>query len=400
MAFKRVQEIIEEIAEGRMVIVVDDEDRENEGDLVIAASKASAENINFMAKNGRGLICVPMTADRLRELGLRRMVESSADLYDTAFTVSVDSRAGITTGISAADRALTVKLLADPASKPSDFVQPGHVFPLIAKEGGVLRRAGHTEAAVDFSRLAGLEPAGVICEIMNHDGTMARLPELEEFASRFSLSICTIADLIQYRRQTEKLIKRDVETRLPTEYGEFKLTVYSSLLEDLQHLALVMGEPDPDNPALVRVHSQCLTGDVFRSARCDCGTQLDTAMRLIAKEKKGALIYMRQEGRGIGLANKIKAYALQDEGRDTVEANLELGFAPDIRDYGIGAQIIKDLGFRKIRLLTNNPKKIIGLQGFDLEIVERVSIESHPCVDNAKYLMTKKDKLGHMLNNM
>lgn len=400
MGFAPIKKIIEETAAGRIVIVVDDEDRENEGDLVMAAEKASPRDINFMAGRGRGLICVPMTGARLKKLGLRRMVEASADRYDTAFTVSVDSRKGTTTGISAADRALTVNRLADPSAKEDDFVRPGHVFPLIASEGGVLRRAGHTEAAVDIARLAGLEPAGVICEILNEDGTMARLPDLERFGGEFNLSICTIADLIQYRRQTEKLIRREIETRMPTEYGEFKMILYSEVPEDTNHIALVMGDPGPEEPALVRVHSQCLTGDVFRSERCDCGRQLHTAMRMIAGEKRGALIYMRQEGRGIGLYNKIRAYALQDRGRDTVEANLELGFEPDIRDYGIGAQIIRDLGFRKIKLLTNNPKKIIGLNGFDIQISSRVPIEAEPCGSSAKYLKTKKDKLGHLLNNM
>ncbi len=400
MAFTPIREIISQFRAGRIVVVVDDEDRENEGDLVIAAEKATPEDINFMTKRGRGLICAPLTEERLRELGLRRMVEESADRYDTAFTVSVDSKSGTTTGISAHDRAVTVNRLALSGAQEADFVQPGHVFPLIAKKGGVLRRAGHTEAAVDLARLAGLNPAGVICEILNEDGTMARLPELEKFAAKFDLSICTIADLIQYRRQTEKLITKALETRLPTEYGVFRLMLYHSDLEDAHHIALVMGNPDPERPSPVRVHSQCLTGDVFRSARCDCGLQLDTALRHIAREKHGALIYMRQEGRGIGLYNKLKAYALQDEGRDTVEANIELGFAPDLRDYGIGAQILRDLGFKKIKLLTNNPKKIIGLQGFDLEISERLPIETKSCADNENYLRTKKLKLGHMLDNM
>ncbi len=399
MNFTPIKEIIKKIAEGEMVIVVDDEDRENEGDLVAAAEKITPDGINFMAKHGRGLICVPMTRRRLKDLGLRRMVENSSDAYDTAFTVSVDYRLGTTTGISAHDRALTVNRLADPGTSSDDFIQPGHIFPLIAKEGGVLRRAGHTEAAVDLAGFAGLQPAGVICEILNEDGTMSRLPELKKFSKKFNIPICTIADLIQYRRQTEKLVRREIETSLPTMYGDFKMILYTTDIEDVEHIALVLGEPAPDHSALVRVHSECLTGDVFHSARCDCGLQLITSLEKIAEAGSGALVYMRQEGRGIGLLNKLKAYKLQDQGKDTVEANIELGFAPDLRDYGIGAQILRDLGYKKIRLLTNNPKKIIGLQGFDLEIVERVPLETKPGKHNINYLSTKKKKLGHLLDN-
>lgn len=398
MQFTPVEDILKHFGEGGMVIVVDDEDRENEGDLIVAADRAGPADINFMAKHGRGLICLPMESERLQALGLKRMVEASADRYDTAFTVSVDAKEGITTGISAHDRATTVRKLASPGALPGDFVQPGHVFPLMARPGGVLRRAGHTEAAVDLARLSGLTPAGVICEIMNDDGTMARLPELEKFSEKFKLPICTIADLIQHRRRNEKLIRRVLETKFPTEYGEFKLILYESDIEESQHVALIMGEPAADRALPVRVHSQCLTGDVFRSSRCDCGPQLEAALKFIACEGAGAVVYMRQEGRGIGLLNKLKAYALQDNGRDTVEANIELGFAPDIRDYGIGAQILRDLGFRRIRLLTNNPKKIIGLQGFDLEVTERIPLETTACPHNEKYLRTKKEKMGHILN--
>ncbi len=403
--FNTIEEIIKDIESGKMVIVIDDESRENEGDLVMAASGATQEKINFMAKFGRGLVCVPMTHERLEVLGLHLMINflpheapgGYEDKFQTAWRISVDARNGITTGISAGDRAHTIKVLIDEKSKPQDLIRPGHIFPLAAKEGGVLVRAGHTEAAVDLARLAGMYPAGVICEIMNDDGTMARTPELKQFAKTHSLKICTIASLIEYRRRKELLVKKIEETRLPTAFGEFTLSLYQSMIDQSDHLALVMGDIKKGEPTLVRVHSSCLTGDIFSSLRCDCGEQLERALQLIQSEGKGVLIYMNQEGRGIGLVNKIHAYALQDKGMDTVEANEALGFPADLRDYGIGAQILADLGIKKIRLLTNNPRKIIGLEGYGLEVVERVEIQVKPTKVNKKYLKAKKEKLGHLL---
>jgi 3,4-dihydroxy 2-butanone 4-phosphate synthase/GTP cyclohydrolase II len=395
--FDKIDDVIADIAAGRLVIVTDDADRENEGDLVLAAEKATPDAINFMTKFGRGLICVPISHERAEQLGLQRMVLENRESYRTDFTVSVDAARGVTTGISAHDRAATIQAIANPKSGPEDLVQPGHVFPLRAKDGGVLRRAGHTEAAVDLAQLAGLQPAGVLCEILHDDGTMARLPELMEFRARHGLRICTIQSLIAHRRVSEKLVELEQVVKLPTDYGDFDLHLYRSKLDGAHHLALVKGVIDQSRPTLVRVHSECLTGDVFGSRRCDCGNQLHAALRQIADEGNGVLVYMRQEGRGIGLAAKIHAYKLQEEGLDTVEANAKLGFASDLRDYGLGAQILFDLGVRKFRFLTNNPKKVVGLEGYGIQMVEQVPIRSEANPHNAKYLETKKTKLGHLL---
>ena len=395
--FDPIEEVIKEIRAGRMVIVTDDEDRENEGDLVMAAEKVTPAAVNFMAMHGRGLICTPITDERAEQLGLQRMVLENRESYRTDFTVSVDAATGVTTGISAHDRARTIQVLVDPAARPADLVQPGHVFPLRAKPGGVLRRAGHTEASVDLARLAGLQPAGVLCEILNADGTMARLAELLKFRRKHRLKLCSIRDLIAFRRSREKLVEREQIINLPTGYGDFELHMYRSVVDGWHHLALVKGRISPRKATLVRVHSECLTGDVFGSLRCDCGSQLHTALQQIEAAGSGVLLYMRQEGRGIGLPAKIHAYKLQEEGLDTVEANLKLGFAPELRDYGLGAQILFDLGVRKMRFLTNNPKKVIGLEGYGLEIIEVVPIKSPPNPHNAKYLETKRVKMGHLL---
>ncbi|MGE5430449.1 MAG: bifunctional 3,4-dihydroxy-2-butanone-4-phosphate synthase/GTP cyclohydrolase II [Syntrophomonadaceae bacterium] len=395
--FCSVEEAIEEINNGKVIIVVDDEERENEGDLVCAAEFITPEIVNFMAKHGRGMICAPMTGKRLDELGLQLMVDSNTALHGTQFTVTVDAVEGTTTGISASDRSVTIRKLTDDTAKSTDFARPGHIFPLRAFDEGVLRRAGHTEAVVDLCRLAGIKPVGVLCEILNDDGTMARVPDLEKYAAEFNLKIMTVSDLIKYRIQKDKLVQKEADVKFPVKKGNFHLHVYRSLLDNKEHVALVKGKIDPEKPVLVRVHSECLTGDVFQSLRCDCHDQLHAAIEKIEAEGNGVLVYMRQEGRGIGLANKIRAYVLQDNGRDTVEANEELGFKADLRDYGIGAQILLDLGVRKMKLLTNNPKKIIGLKGYGLEIVERVPLEIVPNDKNKKYLMTKRDKLGHLI---
>lgn len=397
MRFNTIPEIIDELKHGRLVIVIDDEDRENEGDLIIAASFCTPDAVNFMIKHGRGLVCMPMEGRRLDELGLRPMYENYEDRFKTAWAISIDAKKGIRTGISAYDRSITVKALINPKTKPDDLARPGHVFPLRAKDGGVLVRAGHTEACIDLMKLSGLYPAGVICEIINDDGTMARTPQLLKFAKKHNLKICTIKDLINFRRKTEKLVDCVAKTEIPTDFGVFNLYLYESKIDQSQHIALVKGEINSVDNTLVRVHSECLTGDVFGSKRCDCGDQLHESMELIGKKGKGIILYMRQEGRGIGLLNKIKAYSLQDKGLDTVEANIELGFKPDLREYGIGAQILSDLGVRNIQLLTNNPCKIVGLNGYGLNVIKRIPIEIEPNCSNIKYLKTKKEKLGHKL---
>src|SRR6059058_4666678 len=397
IAFDSIEAVIDDLRKGKMVIVVDDADRENEGDLVMAAEHATPEAINFMAKHGRGLICAPTTWERLQQLGVERMVVQNRETFKTDFQVSVDAARGITTGISAADRARTIQVMADPTAVAEDLVQPGHVFPLRAKPGGVLQRAGHTEAAVDLVRLADCRPIAVICEIMSDDGSMARLPELAKFARSQRLKICTIADLIKFRRTREKLVERIEVVKMPTEYGDFNLYLYRSKLDGQHHLALVCGDVAGKKNVLVRVHSECLTGDVFGSRRCDCGPQLHQAMRQVAEAGCGVVVYMRQEGRGIGLAPKIKAYKLQEQGYDTVDANQKLGFDMDLREYGLGAQILADLGLKTIRLLTNNPRKVVGLEGYGLEIVEQVPIRVRPNPHNTRYLKTKREKLGHLL---
>jgi 3,4-dihydroxy 2-butanone 4-phosphate synthase/GTP cyclohydrolase II len=397
--FATIEEALEELKSGRMVVVVDDEDRENEGDLTMAAQFVTPEAVNFMAAHGRGLICLSITAERAEELRLHPMARSNTSRFGTAFTVSIEAREGVTTGISAADRAHTMRVAIDPRTRAEDLVQPGHVFPLIARAGGVLARAGQTEAAVDLARLAGLIPAGVICEVMNDDGTMARVPDLIEYCHRHGLKMVTVADLIRYRGRTEKLVRPVAVVQMPTRFGEFVAHGYESLLDGEQHLALVKGDVVGKENVLVRVHSECLTGDVFHSLRCDCGEQLQAALERIDKEGLGVLLYMAQEGRGIGLLNKLRAYELQEQGLDTVEANVELGFAPDLRDYGIGAQILVDLGLTSIRIMTNNPRKLVGLEGYGLTISERVPLEVKPSRANVDYLRVKKEKLGHILHH-
>lgn len=398
MAVSSIEEVIEDIKAGKMIILVDDEDRENEGDLCMAAEKVTPEAINFMATYGRGLICLTMSPDIVDQLGLPMMVSNNQSPFGTGFTISIEARTGVTTGISAADRARTIEAAVDPKATPRDIISPGHIFPLRARQGGVLVRTGQTEGSVDLARLAGMRTAGVICEIMKDDGSMARMPDLEVFAQKHGLKIATVADLVAYRLHKEVLVRRASEARLPTVHaGEFHMIVYQNDVDKQEHVALVKGDVTTDEPVMVRVHSECLTGDVFGSARCDCGPQLHAAMEMVDREGRGVVLYMRQEGRGIGLVNKIKAYELQDEGLDTVEANIRLGFKPDLRDYGIGAQILRDLGIRKMRLLTNNPKKIIGLEGYGLEVVDRLPIEIPADEENRRYLQTKRDKMGHLL---
>ncbi len=398
--FDSIEDAIEDVKQGKMIIIVDDEDRENEGDLMIAAEMCTPEAVNFMAKYGRGLICLTLTEQRTAQLGLPMMVQENQAQFGTPFTVSIDAKKDITTGISAADRAKTIEVAMDPEATQYDLVMPGHIFPLRARDGGVLVRAGQTEGSVDIARLAGLKPAGVICEIMNDDGTMARVPELSEFARQHKIRMITIKDLMEYRLNSEALVEQVAETQMPTDFGEFKAVAFRNTLIDQVHIALVKGDVKPDEPTLVRVHSQCLTGDVFGSHRCDCGEQLAQALNMIEEEGHGVLLYLYQEGRGIGILNKLKAYALQDAGHDTVEANAELGFKPDLRDYGIGAQILRALGLGKIRIMSNNPRKIVGLEAYGLEMVERVPIEVKPQKHNIKYLKTKQDKMGHLIKNV